>query len=171
MKPQFLPILIALAFSIAACKKSESPAAAGEETIQPAQAAISKHEEIANKIMDAMQDFAKAASSATDQATATAAAAKITEIGDRFASLAEELKKMDPPSEELKKAIDARMNARNKEMEKAMGEDMQKSMQALAPEAQQIMQTAFMEFFGKVGKAGQEFGRHFNAEDKAEATP
>jgi hypothetical protein len=168
MKTRYLPIAVALALAITSCRKSETPATGGGETPPAVQPAVSKHEEIANKVMDAMQDFGKAASSATDQATATAAAAKITEVGDRFASIAEELKKMDPPSEELKKAIEAKMEARNKEMEKAMGEDLQKSMQALAPEAQQVMQAAFMGFFGKMAQVGPEFERHFKVEKENE---
>jgi serine/threonine protein kinase len=147
------------------------PPVNGGESAQPAQPAQSKHEVIANRIMDSMQEFAKAASSATDLDSANEAAKKINEIGDRFTGLAEELKKMDPPSEEVKKAIDAKMESRNKELEKAIGEDLQKSMQALAPEAQQVMQAAFMEFFGKMSQVGPEFERHFKIGEEESATP
>lgn len=168
MKTRYLTIAAALALAITSCRKSETPATGGGETPPAAQPAISKHEEIANKVMDAMQEFAKAASSATDLNSANEAAKKIGEIGDRFTSLAEELKKMDPPSEELKKSIDAKMEARNKEMEKAMSEDLQKSMQALAPDAQQALQAAFMGFFGKMAQVGPEFERHFKVEKENE---
>jgi hypothetical protein len=168
MKPHRLTIVVALALAITSCRKSETPATGGAEEAAAAPAAVSKHEEIANKLMDSMQEFAKAATSATDLESANEAAKKINEIGDRFTGLAEELKKMDPPSEEVKKAIDAKMEARNKEMEKAMSEDMQKSMASLPPDAQQALQGAFMGFFGKMSQVGPEFERHFKVEKETE---
>ena len=168
MKAHYLPIAVAFVFSIASCKKNEPPAA-GKEV--PAQPALSKHEVIANKIMDAMQEFGTAMASATDLHTANEAATKITEIGERFGVLAAELKKMEPPSEEVKKAIDAKMEARNKEMEKVMGEQLEKTMQALRPNAREVLQKALVGFFLKMGEAGQEFSRHFEVKDEQTETP
>lgn len=168
MKTRYLPIAVALVFSIASCKKNEATSTAGDAPVQPV---ISKHEEIATKIMDAMQDFGNAVISATDLTTAKEAATKITTIAERLDVLAAELKKMDPPSEELKKAIDAKMEARNKEMEKVMGEGMQNTMQALSPEAREVVQKALVEFFGKMGQAGEEFNRHFDVKEEKKDTP
>ena len=165
MKLLTIPILTFFALTITSCDRNEKETASVDNPAGNANPVVSKHEELANQIMDSMKDFAMALSSVTDLETANEASIKIGMIGDRFIQIASELRPLDPPANEIKEAIKAKMEARDAEMHKLMGEDLQKIMQSLSPEARQVLQEAFEKFFGKMNTVEKEFERHFNVEE------
>ena len=160
-----LPIIIAIAmFSTACNKSSDSDEAKKEADSQPA---VSKHEEIANKIMDSMEEMANAARSVTDMESAKKASEKINAIADRFSGYAEELKAIDPPTEELKAKITKKMEERQEKMEQLMGEEFETHMEGLESEVRQVLEEAFGEFFGKMMENGKVFEKHFEPDEEA----
>lgn len=165
MKIHAITIALAIAFSSTSCDKDKKGEEVGNQTSVTAAPSISKHEELANKVMDSMKEFATTISSVSDLESANKAATKISEIGDRFSSIANELESLDPPTQDLKEAINAKMEARDAEMQKIMGPELQTTMQSLGPEAQQVLQEAFGDFFAKADSAGKELERHFNIQN------
>ena len=167
MKLHTIPVALAVALTITSCDKNGKEAGEGDKPVTNATPSVSKHEELAGEIMNSMADFADAVSNVVDLESANEAATKIGTIGDRFSKIADQLKPLEPPAKAIKEAINEKMEARDAEMQKVMGEELQKTMQALSPEAQQVLQKAFEEFFEKMDSAGKEFERHFSAEEEA----
>ena len=151
---------------------SPEPASADAPPAPPAPdspPAESKHESLANKIMESMHEFGSAVSEVADTETANKAAEKIGEIGDRFSQIADELKDLVPPPEELKEAINAKMEEKDAELQELMGGDLEAKLQSLGDESREVLQKAFGEFFGKMDAVGEEFERHFGVGDDAES--
>ena len=156
---------LAISLTLSSCEQKDTP----NDNENPSNASQNdgvKQEEIANKIMDSLQEFAKAVTAVSDTETAQSTATKITEIGDQFAAMADELKPLEIAPLELRKSIDQKMTAREAEMEKVMKEKFMTAVQSLNPEAQKIMEQSFKEFFGKMQEAGKEFDRHFKVESQ-----
>jgi len=166
MKLHTLSIALAFAFSVASCDKGDARNGDSGNT-ENTKPAVSKHEELANYIMDSMKDVATTASAVSDLDSAKAAAMKIDNVGDQFVRIAEELKGLDPPDAKVKEAINKKMDERDAEMEKVIGEDLQKTMETLDAESQQVLQKAFGDYFGKMDAVGKEFERHFSVEDES----
>ena len=160
-----LTILISITISLTSCNKKEAPSDDSSSNTNSSQAGSSKQEEIANKIMNSMEEFTTAISKVSDTNTAKAAADKINTIGDRFSSYAEELKKLDPLGEKMRNEINRKMDARDAEMNKIMKSEVQQTIQFLNPDAQKVMEDAFQTFYEKMKVAESEFERHFEAGD------
>ena len=124
-----------------------------------------RQEEIANKILDSMGEFAKAVSAVSDTKTARSTATKINEIGDRFSNIATELKLLEVATKETRESIHQKMTAREAEMKEVVNGKFMKSVQSLNPEAQKIMEKAFQDFFEVMEQAGKEFDRHFKVKN------
>lgn len=124
-----------------------------------------RQEEIANKILDSMGEFAKAVSAVSDTKTARSTATKINEIGDRFSNIATELKLLEVATKETRESIHQKMTAREAEMKEVVNGKFMKSVQSLNPEAQKIMEKAFQDFFEGMEQAGKEFDRHFKVKN------
>jgi hypothetical protein len=166
MKLPSISFALILGLSTNSCNKSDQEAEGENEPPVTVTPSISRQEEFANEIMDAMEDFAAAVSIVSDLDSANEAASKIGAIGDRFAQIANQLKPLDPAPMEIKEKINGKMEAREAEMQKAMGEEFQKTTQALNSETQQVLQKAFGEFFRKMDSAGKEFERHLSVQDE-----
>ena len=167
MKLNTLPFLLAFAVVGAACNKKSETVETKQPDAEVVEPSVSKHEAIANRLMDSMEELASSAMNVSDKDSAQVAAEKINELGDRFTAMAAELKTMDPPSNDLKKEINDKMEARQEQMEESM-KGFQEKIESLDEDSQQIVENAFGEFFQKMMAVGQEFQRHF--EPEAEVT-
>ncbi|MBK1790230.1 hypothetical protein [Persicirhabdus sediminis] len=148
--------------------KTEAAAEVADTSeVAPAAASVSRHEEIADQVLNAMTDFADEMLKVKDMETAQAAKVELDKIGDRFTALSAELEKMELPDAELKTKISKKMEARESEIEAKMGDKMQNMMLSLDADTQTFVQGMMMEFFGKVMVAGEQMERHFSMEEAA----
>lgn len=166
MKPIAYIIIAALA-SLAACDNRKPSSADRKSDSEVNKTSISQHEKLAGEIMDAMKELADTVMTITDLETAKSAATKIDQLGAQFDSIAAQLAPLPPPDERLRSMINARMEARDKEMQRVMGEELGKKMQEIGPEAAAVVQSAFGGFFQKMDKAGKEFERHFKPSEQS----
>jgi phage-related protein len=155
---------LALFIFLSACDKNDTADSDGNSS-GSSHADGARQEEIANKIMDSMGEFAKAISAVSDTKTARSTATKINGIGDQFSSMAKELEPLEVATEEMRESIHQKMAAREAEMKEVMNEKFMKSVQSLNPEAQKIMEKAFQDFFEVMEQAGKEFDRHFKVKN------
>lgn len=161
------------AIAIPSCSESKSggdDAASGGDSKGPA---LSKHEELADKTAGLMDDFVAAMTSVSDEETAKAAAEKLDKIGDDMVAVVEELKGLDEPAEELKKKLAEKMEAKEKEIEKAMNDDFGPKMEKLSEEAQGTLMEAFMKFGQTMEPLEEELDKHFKVagEDEGDDEP
>ena len=155
---------LAIAVFLSACDKSDTANRDGNSS-GSSQTGGARQEEIANKIMDSMREFAKAISAVSDTKTARSTATKINEIGEQFSSMAKELETLEVATQEMRESIHQKMAAREAEIEEVMNEKFMKSVQSLNPEAQKIMEKAFQDFFEVRQQTKKEFDRHFKVGD------
>ena len=151
---------LAIFIFLSACDKNDTADSNGNSS-GSSQTDGARQEEIANKIMDSMREFAKAISTVSDTKTARSTATKINEIGDQFSSMAKELETLEVAAQEIRESIHQKMAAREAEIEEVMNEKFMKSVQSLNPEAQKIMEKAFQDFFEVRKQTRKEFDRHF----------
>ncbi len=147
-----LPVsfIVCVAATLFACKK---PAVEKPNALTP-------HETHANEIIENMTLLTDVIMHVSDLESAKQAAPRIEAIGDHFQAIAEKLKPLDPPTGQLKAALDERMIAENSVMQKAMGE-LPGRFQQMGPEAAKVLQESLGKYFEKLDAAGKEFGRHF----------
>ncbi len=160
MKP-IVCLTISTLLGLVTCEAREPGAAAPKAAADTAPAAVSQHEKLAGEIMDAMKELAETLTAVKDLETAKAASTKIEVLGKRFEAIAAQLTHLTPPDDKLRAKINEKMDARDKEMEAVMGNVMEKKMKELAPDAAAVLMESLGAFFQKMGKAGQEFERHF----------
>ena len=151
---------LAIFIFLSACDKNDTADSNGNSS-GSSQTDGARQEEIANKTMDSMREFAKAISTVSDTKTARSTATKINEIGDQFSSMAKELETLEVAAQEIRESIHQKMAAREAEIEEVMNEKFMKSVQSLNPEAQKIMEKAFQDFFEVRKQTRKEFDRHF----------
>ena len=164
MKRLSIIINLAVSLFLSACDKNDT-ADGNENSSGLPQNDGARQEEIANKIMDSMGEFAKAVSAVSDTKTARSTATKINEIGDQFSSMAKELEPLEVATQEMRESIHQKMAAQEAEMKEVMNENFMKSVQSLNPEAQKIMGKAFQDFFEVMEQAEKEFERHFKVKN------
>ncbi len=155
---------LALFIFLSACDKNDTADSDGNSS-GSSQTDGARQEEIANKIMDSMGEFAKAISAVSDTKTARSTATKINGIGDQFSSMAKELETLEVATQEMRESIHQKMAAREAEMKEVMNEKFMKSVQSLNPEAQKIMEKAFQDFFEVRQQTRKEFDRHFKVKN------
>ena len=155
---------LALSLFLSACDKNDNADSNGNSS-GSSQNDGARQEEIANKIMDSMGEFAKAVSAISDTKTAKSAATTINEIGDQFLNMAKELEALEVATQEMRESIHQKMAAREAEMKEAVNEKFMKSVQSLNPEAQKIMEKAFQDFFEVRQQTKKEFDRHSKVGD------
>jgi hypothetical protein len=112
MKPHTISFSLAVTIAITSCNKNETQQETSTDKVEQAQPTAPKHDELANKTMDLMGEFANTFTTITDLDTANAAAKKIDDIGDQFTAIAEELNKIDPHTLELRKEIKKKIEAK-----------------------------------------------------------
>lgn len=156
MKRILFATLIALALNLVPCAYAKDPAAV-EAT---------KHEQIANQFVDAMQDVMMSALDAKDLESAKQAAAKITKLKATIDKLAEELKPLEVPSLEDRKAITKKMEARMEAMQNEKGEKMAEALMALDDESKMLINQAMRDFFQNLNLHENTFKKHFQAEEE-----
>ena len=164
MKRLSIITTLAISLFLSACDKNHTADSNGNSS-ESSQNDGARQEEIANKIMDSMGEFAKAVSAVSDTKTARSTANKINKIGDRFSNMAKELEPLGVATQEMRESIHQKMAAREAEMKEVMNDKFMKSVQSLNPEAQKIMEKAFQDFFEVMEQAGKEFDRHFKVKN------
>ena len=100
---------LALFIFLSACDKNDTADSDGNSS-GSSHADGARQEEIANKIMDSMGEFAKAISAVSDTKTARSTATKINGIGDQFSSMAKELEPLEVATEEMRESIHQKMD-------------------------------------------------------------
>ena len=161
-----LSALIASGLALTSCSKEDSSA---ETSTEPGNAAsgTSKHEQYATEISDALEEVVKTVTTAKDKESTQKAVERIDEIGDRFADIAAKLEKMDPPSEETKKEITEKMEARDAKLQESMSAKIDQTLADLDEESQVMLMEAMGEFFQKMEEVGETFSEHYEvAEDE-----
>jgi len=109
---------LALSLFLSACDKNDNADSNGNSS-GSSQNDGARQEEIANKIMDSMGEFAKAVSAVSDTKTAKSAATTINEIGDQFLNMAKELEALEVATQEMRESIHQKMAAREAEIERS----------------------------------------------------
>jgi len=114
------------------------------------------HEKIVDAMIVQIDRMATAVSSVTDKATAEKAAAELKSVGEEMKKIAEKAKGMKDPSAEVQAKIDAKMKAKQEEVQKKMA-GIQGTLAKAGPEAAAVLMGGMAEF----GKAMEEAGKAF----------
>ncbi|MDA7881791.1 hypothetical protein N9A94_05750 [Akkermansiaceae bacterium] len=152
-----------ITFALSSCNKDEHPHGDDVGTTK-VQTGSAKQEEIADKILNSMQEFSTAIAAVSDAKSAKTAAAKINEIGDRYSGYAEELMPLDPPAREVRESLHRKMKEKEAAMGTVMKGDFLTIIQGLTPDAQKVIQMAFQDFYDKRKAVEAELNRHFKVE-------
>ena len=159
-------ILLGFAFSAAtllvSCddKKESTEGSGSKESAEgsgSSAAVVDTPDSLTDELIVEMNKFADILLSAKDKASAEAAAKKLPMIGDEITAIAARMDKLDTPSEAVKIALDAKMEATEKAMEKRMG-GFAETM-GTNPEVAQIIGPAMQEFVINMNKNDKIFKR------------
>jgi hypothetical protein len=127
----------------------------------PAAAKATVHEEIAMEFMDVLEEMNNIILTATDLKSSKKAAGNIIKLQAKVDAIAERLKTMEPPTNEEKKAIEAKMQAHDGTVDNAMGEKLQQAMLKLSDNSQRIISKAMSAFYQNLDKHDGIFRKHF----------
>ena len=119
------------------------------------------HEKVVDDVMKQMDRMASAMSSITDKASAEKAVTELKAVAEEMKKLGERAKKLGEPSAEVKTKLEAKMIAKQTEMQKTMA-GMQASMTKAGPEAGMVL----MKGMAEIAPAMQEAGKLFQGADK-----
>ncbi len=147
--------LIAVAFCLGLGLTSH-----GQDKV-PAAAKATVHEEIAMELMDVLAEMNNIILTATNFQSSKKAAQDIVKLQPKVDAIAEKLKPMKPPSNEEKKAIEAKMQAHVGTVDMAMAQKLQKSMFKLSDNSQRIISNAMSSFYENLEKNDRIFNKHF----------
>lgn len=119
------------------------------------------HEKVVDDVMKQMDRMASAMSSITDKASAEKAVTELKAVAEEMKKLGERAKKLGEPTAEVKTKLEAKMIAKQTEMQKTMA-GMQASMTKAGPEAGMVL----MKGMAEIAPAMQEAGKLFQGADK-----
>ena len=127
----------------------------------PAAAKATAHEKIAMEYMDVLEEMNNTILTATNLKSSKKAAESIIKLQAKVDSIAERLKTMEPPSNEKKKGIEAKMKAHPGTVDNAMAQKLQKTMLNLSDNSQRIISNAMSTFYENLDKHDRIFNKHF----------
>jgi hypothetical protein len=119
------------------------------------------HEKVVDDVAKQMDRMATAMSSVTDKATAEKAVAELKNVAQEMKKIGERAKALGQPSADVKAKLEAKMKAKQDEIEKRMAGS-QASLMKAGQEAGEILIKGMLE----VGPAMEEAGEIFKAADK-----
>lgn len=162
MKTCIIPFAMAasMVLTVASCGKKESPTAASSEPAPAPQAEVSRHEELAIRLMDASEDVFDTVLEVNDVPTAQVASGKIAEISRQLDGVYGELKTLVPASQEVKSLIQEKLKSKDKVMLSKRIE-VNQLMQSLPAEASRIIADALQKCSEVMASNQDEFKRHF----------
>ena len=128
---------------------------------KPAAIKASKHEKMAMELMDVHAEMHNIILTAHNFQSSKKAAASIVKLQSKVDAIAEKIKTMEPPSNEEKKAIEAKMRAHHGTVDQAMGQKLQQSMLKLSDNSQRIINNAMGKFYENQDKHSRLFNKHF----------
>ena len=127
----------------------------------PAAEKISVHEKLAMQLMDVLAEMNNIILAAHNFQTSKKAAQDIVKLQPKVDAIAARLKTMEPPSNEEKKAIEAKMQAHVGTVGHDMGQKLQKAMRNLTDNSQRIISEAMSTFYENLEKHDAIFNKHF----------
>ena len=127
----------------------------------PAVAKATVHEKMAMELMDVLAEMNNIILTANNFQSSKKAAADIVKLQPKVDAIAEKLKPMEPPSNEVKKVIDAKMKAHVGTVDNVMAEKLQKTMRNLSDNSQRIISEAMSSFYENLEKHDRIFNKHF----------
>lgn len=127
----------------------------------PAVAKATAHEKIAMQYMDVLAELNQIILTANNLQSSRKTAENILKLQAKVDAIAAKLKTMEPPSNEEKKAIEAKMQAHEGTVDNAMAQKLQKAMFSLSDNSQRIISEAMDTFYGNLNKHDAIFNKHF----------
>lgn len=125
------------------------------------------HEEVADRMIGYMDELVVAMSEIQDKESLATSTKKLEKIADGIVALSKNAQELDPPTDEQKEKLNAKMDAQEAGMEEKM-EGAAAGIAKLDPESQQAFMAAMMKFGQKVEAAGNELEGIYEDEEEEE---